>query len=86
MDRIYSDSMDIFNTKINKLQKIQKTIKLLDKKYNNKLVHTSPTSLKISDLFDKNNINYSRVTEYDGSISKIYDNPYGLWYHVVQVG
>jgi hypothetical protein len=71
--------MDMLNNKINKLKRIEKTIKLLDKKYDNKLIHTSHVKLKLEDLFNKNDINESRVTTHNGNPSKVYDNPYGLW-------
>ena len=36
MERLYVNAMDMLNNKINKLKRVEKTIKLLDKKYNNK--------------------------------------------------
>ena len=65
--------------KIKQLQKIKKTIKILDTKYKNKLIHISRNgSLKLSDIMDQNK-NFKSMYAPDTIYEKTYYNPKGLW-------
>lgn len=65
--------------KIKQLQKIKKTIKILDTKYKNKLIHISRDGpLKLSDIMNQNK-NFESVYAPDTIYEKTYYNPNGLW-------
>ena len=65
--------------KIKRLQKIKKTIKILDTKYKNKLIHISRNGpLKLSNIINTNKNVDSRFV-HDTVYEKTYYNPNGLW-------
>jgi hypothetical protein len=80
MDRTYNSALKRLDNYIKRLEKIKKTIKIIDTKYKDKIIHCSFNELKLNNLINKNNILESRYTYgKQNNYPNIYQNPYGLW-------